>query len=288
MESHINLEQLFQLAILEDLGPAGIKGDITSKAIAEDMVGKARIIAKMDCCISGLMVAKDFYRFLDPGIEFKLSKPDGSIAKPGEELAMVSGPLRYLLAGERIALNFIMHLSGIATYTNRFVEAIKAYPGYILDTRKTTPGLRLLEKEAVMHGKGKNHRLGLFDAVLIKDNHRELFGSIPAAVSKMREINPPLTAVEVEVESFAELEEAIAAGADMIMLDNMDIQPMREAVELCRQKDDSIKIEASGGVTLDTVEKIAATGVDYISIGAITHSAPAVDISMEVVSTKAT
>ena len=160
MESHINLEQLFQLAILEDLGPAGIKGDITSKAIAEDMVGKARIIAKMDCCISGLMVAKDFYRFLDPGIEFKLSKPDGSIAKPGEELAMVSGPLRYLLAGERIALNFIMHLSGIATYTNRFVEAIKAYPGYILDTRKTTPGLRLLEKEAVMHGKGKNHRLG--------------------------------------------------------------------------------------------------------------------------------
>ena len=288
MESHINLEQLFQLAILEDLGPAGIKGDITSKAIAEDMVGKARIIAKMDCCISGLMVAKDFYRFLDPGIEFKLSKPDGSIAKPGEELAMVSGPLRNLLAGERIALNFIMHLSGIATYTNRFVEAIKAYPGYILDTRKTTPGLRLLEKEAVMHGKGKNHRLGLFDAVLIKDNHRELFGSIPAAVSKMREINPPLTAVEVEVESFAELEEAIAAGADMIMLDNMDIQPMREAVELCRQKDDSIKIDASGGVTLDTVEKIAATGVDYISIGAITHSAPAVDISMEVVSTKAT
>ncbi|OFW22430.1 MAG: nicotinate-nucleotide diphosphorylase (carboxylating) [Acidobacteria bacterium RIFCSPLOWO2_02_FULL_65_29] len=236
-------------------------------------------LVKAPCVIAGLDVAFDAFRQLDASVCTSASKRDGDRAVPGEEIAEVSGRARALLAGERTALNFLQRLSGIATRTRQFVDAA-AGRITVLDTRKTTPTLRELEKYAVSAGGATNHRRGLFDAVLIKDNHVRLAGSVSEAVRLARaRLRSLLPAVEVEAQSLAQVREALDAGADIILADNLTIAEIRETVALARGR---AKVEVSGGVTLDRIPELAATGADYVSVGALTHSAPAVDISFEI------
>ncbi|MGQ9734650.1 MAG: carboxylating nicotinate-nucleotide diphosphorylase [Candidatus Bipolaricaulia bacterium] len=265
---------LIERALAEDLGP----GDVTTEAIIpEGALGEGVILAKAGGVLSGLPVAGEVFRRVDPEILFTPEAQDGEPVAPGELVARLSGPLRGLLTGERVALNFLCRLSGIATLTSRFVEAIAPYRAVILDTRKTTPGWRALEKYAVRCGGGRNHRMGLYDMVLIKDNHIAAAGSITAAVERARAAGVRLP-IEVEVRTLEELEEALALGVDRILLDNMDLATLREAVALSKGQ---AELEASGGISLENVAEVAATGVDYISIGALTHSAPALDLSLE-------
>jgi nicotinate-nucleotide pyrophosphorylase (carboxylating) len=274
MERYI--KDLIARAIQEDLGP----GDVTSEAlIRPESASVAMMLAKQDLVLAGTEVSREVFHFLDPDIQVMFSSKDGDRISTGTEFAKLSGNTRALLAGERVALNLLQHLSGIATLTAAYVEKIEGLKAEVLDTRKTLPGLRQLEKYAVKVGGGRNHRFGLFDGVLIKDNHIKAAGGITKAVEACRKHAHHLLKIEVETKTLDEVREALAAKADIIMLDNMTIDVMREAVKLIGGR---VLVEASGNVTLETIRQIAETGVDLISSGSLTHSAPAADISMKI------
>jgi nicotinate-nucleotide pyrophosphorylase (carboxylating) len=243
----------------------------------------ATIITRQAGVIAGLGVAAETFRTFDARVSVELRVQDGATVQPNDVLARLSGPARSILSAERVALNFLGRLSGIATLTAHCVRAIEGTHVRILDTRKTTPGLRSLEKAAVQLGGGHNHRFGLSDGVLIKDNHIKAAGGIERAVVAARRLAPHMLKIEVECETLAEVQEAIVAGADVILLDNMDVATMRSAVETIRQCAPQILIEASGniGTHMERLAAVAATGVDFISLGALTHSAPNFDISLE-------
>jgi len=268
------VDRLIDLALEEDLGP----GDVTTRAlIPPNRQGAAQIRAKENLVVAGLPVAERVFRRLEPQLRFSPEAEEGQEVTPGTVLAQVKGPLAAILTGERTALNFLMRLSGIATFTRKMTQAIAGFPAAIVDTRKTTPGWRTLDKYAVRVGGGANHRFGLFDGVLIKNNHLAAVGSLTEAVRLAREHTHHLLKIEVEVANLAELEEALAAQADIIMLDNMDEATMARAVHLTAGR---ALLEASGSMTLERLPKVAATGVNLISMGALTHSAPAVDIHL--------
>jgi nicotinate-nucleotide pyrophosphorylase (carboxylating) len=264
---------LIELAIAEDIGP----GDATSEAVLPATLALCgRIIAKRAGVIAGLPVAEAVFHRVDPALRLSSHVRDGDSVTPGDVVAEVNGPGRGMLAAERLALNFLQQLSGIATLTRAFVDAVDGTRATVLDTRKTHPGYRVLEKYAVRMGGAHNHRMSLHDMLLIKDNHIEAAGSITTAVGQARSLHPHLP-IEVEVKNLDELREAVGLNVDRIMLDNMDLDQMQEAVTLAAGR---VPLEASGGVDLERVAAIAATGIDYISIGALTHSAPALDLSM--------
>lgn len=263
-------------AIEEDIG----FGDITSSLlIPKESKSKAVIIAKEDFIIAGIPFAKKVFSLIDDSVEFNPILNDGVKVKKDDIIAEIYGKTHSILSGERVSLNILQRLSGIATLTNKFVERVSGTKAKIVDTRKTTPCLRFMEKYAVRIGGGENHRFGLFDGILIKDNHIKVVGSITKAVEYAKK-NHYLSKIEIEVQNLSELLEAIAAGADIVMLDNMSIDEMKEAVKISNGK---IMLEASGGVTLENVKKIAETGVDFISVGAITHSFKASDISLKII-----
>lgn len=270
-------DAIVQLALSEDIGT----GDITTNStVPESATARGTFRAKAAGVLSGLDVTSAVFRAVDPDVSFQPYMRDGDSFNPGDVLAIVEGPARSVLTGERVALNFMQRLSGVATATARYVEAVQGTSARIIDTRKTTPGMRLLEKAAIRHGGGHNHRVGLSDGILIKDNHLAAIGgdSIRRSIEAAREAAPHTLKVEVEVTSLEQLEEALAANADVIMLDNMDPATMREAVE---RVDGRALLEASGGITFESVRAVAETGVDLISVGALTHSSPAVDISLQ-------
>ncbi len=255
-------------------------GDITTdNIISEAEVSKAEFLAKQDAVIAGLDIAKYVFEILDSSVVFKALVKDGDKVKKGDIIAEVSGSTRALLKGERTALNFLQRLSAIATMTDRYVIKVQDLPVKIADTRKTTPGLRLLEKYAVSAGGGSNHRFSLSDGVLIKDNHIAAAGGITNAVERVRGSIPHTVKIEVEVESMEEVQEALDCKADIIMLDNMSTQQMEEAVRLINKR---ALVEASGNMTEETIYDVALTGVDIISIGKLTHSANSIDISMNI------
>ncbi len=267
------LSDVVQAALAEDVGT----GDVTTEAtVAADAVGTAELLLKESGVVSGLAVVEAVFVALDPEIRFEVLVEDGTFVEHMTVVAVVSGPLRAILTGERVALNFLGRLSGIATLTRRYVDAVAGTDVAILDTRKTTPGLRLLEKHAVACGGGRNHRFGLDDAVLVKDNHLAAAGSITAAVERLRAVTD--LPIEVECDTLAQVSEALAAQVDAILLDNMTPNDLVAASALVRGR---ARLEASGGVTLDNVRVIAETGVDEISIGALTHSARSLDVSLE-------
>jgi nicotinate-nucleotide pyrophosphorylase (carboxylating) len=267
------LERIVHAALAEDIGG----GDVTTEAtVAEDAVGTAELIVKEPGVVCGLRAAEATFRALDPEIRFEALASDGDLVESPAVVARVAGSERALLTGERVALNFVGRLSGIATLTRRYVEAIDGTGAAVLDTRKTTPGLRALEKHAVATGGGRNHRFGLDDAVLIKDNHLRAAGSLRAAVELVRSATD--LPIEVECETRDEVAEAIELGVDAILLDNMTLDDLRGAVALVRGR---ARLEASGGVSLETIRAIAETGVDEISVGALTHSARSLDVSLE-------
>jgi nicotinate-nucleotide pyrophosphorylase (carboxylating) len=253
-------------------------GDITTDAtVPADQQAHGCFVAKGDCVVAGIDVALEAFRQLEPDIRADVQKHDGDVCRAGEIIADVFGPARVLLVAERTALNFLQRLSGIATRARRYVEATGGRLT-VLDTRKTTPTLRALEKYAVRAGGATNHRVGLFDAVLIKDNHIRLAGGVAAAVKRTRACNPGLP-IEIEAQTLAEVDEALAAGAERILVDNMATDDIREAVARAEGR---AAVEISGGVTLDRMAELSTTGADYVSIGALTHSAPAIDISFEI------
>ena len=261
-------------ALDEDVGA----GDITTAAtVPANQRARGIFLVKADCVLAGMDVAIEAFRQLEPDVQVTLTRHDGDPCVPGDVVAHVVGSASTLLVGERTALNFLQRLSGIATRARSFVEAAGGRI-VILDTRKTTPTLRHLEKYAVRAGGATNHRVGLFDAVLIKDNHVRLAGGVSAAIAYVRDRQPGLS-VEVEVQTLAELDDALASAADTVLLDNMSTENIREAVRRTRGR---AKIEISGGVTLGRIPELAATGADYVSVGALTHSAPAIDISFEI------
>lgn len=270
------LATLIGSALDEDIG----SGDITTACtVPQTAVGKAFIVAKEPLVLAGIAVAKRVFLTVNSDLELALLLEDGSRAMPGERLLEVTGNLAAILMAERTALNFLQRLSGIATLTRSFVDKVANTSVRILDTRKTTPGWRFLEKAAVKAGGGYNHRFGLYDGILIKDNHIVAAGGIRQAVMAVRACEKSRLKVQVEVETLDQLAEAISAGSDAVLLDNMDIDTMAEAVQRAGGK---ILLEASGGITLENVREVADTGVDLISAGALTHSARAVDMSMEI------
>jgi nicotinate-nucleotide pyrophosphorylase (carboxylating) len=270
------IRHLIELALGEDVG----KGDLTSEAIIDqDLLVKVAIVAKEEGIIAGLEIAKTVFQKLDPTLVFESSFKDGNKLIKKDIVATIKGRARSILSAERTALNFLQRLSGIATLTSKYVERIKDTRVKILDTRKTTPGLRALEKYAVKIGGGENHRMGLFDMILIKENHIKAVGDISWAIQKTK-AKYPNEKIEVETRNLDEVKEAVKSGADWIMLDNMSIEEMKKAVKVIRSSQREIKIEASGRVDLDNVREIALTGVDFISVGALTHSAPALDFSL--------
>ncbi|WP_412179133.1 carboxylating nicotinate-nucleotide diphosphorylase [Thermus caliditerrae] len=270
-------EETLRAWLLEDLG----HGDLTSQLVVpEDLQGQAEILAKAEGVIAGLPVAQAVFALADPRIAFTPLVAEGERVGPGQEVARLEGPLRGILAGERLALNLLQRLSGIATLTRAYVEALKGTKAQVLDTRKTTPGLRALEKYAVRVGGGKNHRFGLFDGILLKENHLRAAGGVAQAVRRAKAGAPHYLKVEVEVTSLAELEEALEAGADLILLDNFSVEDLREAV---RRVGGRVPLEASGNMTLERARQAAEAGVDYVSVGALTHSAKALDLSLLVV-----
>jgi nicotinate-nucleotide pyrophosphorylase (carboxylating) len=270
------VDRIIENALDEDIGP----GDITTSAIVDpELKGEARLLAKEKLVLAGMEIFSRVFSILDPGIAVESQFHDGEMVRDGAWIALLKGSMRGILIGERTALNFLQHLSGIATLTRRYVE--KTYPATVrvIDTRKTTPGLRILEKDAVRIGGGANHRFGLFDGILIKDNHIATAGSISKAVERLKSRVPHTLRIEVEVTDIKGLEEAINAGADAVLLDNMSLEEMSSAVSIAGGR---VILEASGGVTLESIGEIAKTGVDLISVGALTHSARSVDISLEV------
>lgn len=244
--------------------------------------GQAQWVAKSAGVVCGLPVAQQVFELLDPSVEWTLLVSDGEQVAAGQPLVKLKGPLGVLLTGERVALNLVMRLSGVATATRQYVDAIATFPSQFVDTRKTTPGLRILEKYATHTGGARNHRMGLDDSVMVKDNHIAAAGGIEAAIEQIRQRMPYPLMLEVETESMAQVKTAIAAGADIIMLDNMSPEQMSEAVSLIRQTAAHIKIEASGNISLETIKTVAATGVDYISSSGPITRAPWLDISMRI------
>ncbi|MBI4835135.1 MAG: carboxylating nicotinate-nucleotide diphosphorylase [Planctomycetes bacterium] len=270
-----NTINLIKLALNEDIG----KGDITSKSvIPAGKKVKAFIIAREDCIICGLPLINKIYKKISGNIKISLKTQDGKLAKKGKVLAALKGPARPILTGERTVLNFLQRLSGIATLTDKFVNKANKYKVKILDTRKTVPGWRMLDKYAVKTGGGINHRKGLYDAILIKNNHIDIAGGI----NKIRLPKMKSVPVEIEARNLGEFSLAIKLKPDIIMLDNMKTGNIKQAVKLRNKFNRNVKLEISGGVNLDNVESFARTGVDFISVGALTHSAPAVDISMKI------
>lgn len=270
----LEIDRIIQNALREDIG----LGDVTTLATTEPGTpGRAELVAKEDFVLSGIDVAARVFALLDGQVAFEKLREDGFAVQRGEVLAWIKGPAQILLQGERVALNLLQRMSGITTHTARFVREIEDTAAAVVDTRKTTPGLRCLEKYAVRMGGGRNHRTSLYDGVLIKENHIAAAGGIAKAVARSRQRAPHTLKIEVETTTLAEVEEALSAQADIIMLDNMDLVTLREAVVMI---DGRALTEASGGVTLKTVRAIAETGVNFISVGALTHSSPAVDISM--------
>jgi nicotinate-nucleotide pyrophosphorylase (carboxylating) len=263
------------IALAEDVG----EGDLTSLFfIPATRVSDGRIFAKEACVIAGVEVVRKIYRKLDPRLELLILKQDGSVVKPGETVIELSGSTRAILTGERVALNFIQRLSGVATLTAQFVQAVQGTGVAILDTRKTTPGLRALEKAAVKAGGAQNHRMGLYDGVMVKDNHLLTKPDLQEAILSVRRTHPTLL-VEVEADSVDQARDFVNLdGVDVILLDNMSPDELRACVALRRS---NIQFEASGGVSLATVRQIAETGVDFISVGQLTHSARAIDFSLE-------
>jgi nicotinate-nucleotide pyrophosphorylase (carboxylating) len=270
------LEDLVRRALEEDLGQAG---DLTSEAVVpEELEAEGSIVARAAGRLCGLEAAAAVFRAVNESVEFEALGRDGDEIARGDRIARVHGRARSLLAAERTALNLLSHLSGIATSTRDLVRCIEGTDARVTCTRKTTPGLRALEKYAVRIGGGRNHRFGLGDAILIKDNHVAIAGGVGAAVERARAAAGHTVGVEVEVEDLSQLEEALAAGADIVLLDNMPVAMLAEAVTRCRGR---AVTEASGGIDADTIAKVAATGVDLISVGWITHSAPALDLALD-------
>lgn len=270
------IERLIKISLEEDIGA----GDITTlSTVPAESNGKGLFRAKRDCIVAGLFLLEKVFSLLDPRVKVRCLCRDGDAVGRGTVVAEAEGPVRALLMGERTSLNFLQRLSGTATLTRRYVDAVKGLPCKIIDTRKTTPGLRTLEKYAVRVGGGTNHRLGLYDAALVKDNHITASGSIAQAIEKIRRRAPFMARVEVECSDLKQVREALDAGADVIMLDNMGTKEMTEAVTLINKR---AWVEASGGITIERVREVAKAGVDFISVGALTHSAPAVDFNMKI------
>ncbi len=276
------LDRLIALSLDEDLGASG---DITSNAlIPPDATGTAELLAKEQLVISGLEAFARVFHYIDREVQVELLRKDGQEIKPKVVVARISGRLRSLLAGERTALNLIQRASGIATLAQQAMTAVRGSKLKVLDTRKTTPGMRTLSKDAVRHGGAFNHRFGLFDGVLIKDNHiAAVGGSIRESIRRAKANAPRLVKVEIEVTSIKQLEEALDEGADVIMLDNMDDEMVLEAVQVTAGR---VPLEVSGGVTLDRLPRLAKLGVDFVSMGALTHSARAMDLSLEIIPVK--
>lgn len=279
---HSQIKEVIDYALAEDLS----QGDVTTETLLPpELRGRASILVKASGVLAGINVARMVFQQVDPNLKFKESVSDGQRIWPGDVVATVEGRVTSILKGERVALNFLQRLSGIASETNRYVEAIEGLPARIMDTRKTTPGLRFLEKYAVKVGGGCNHRLHLGNGVLIKDNHLAALHSqgmsLKEVITQAKLKAPQAFKVEVEVKTVEEALEAVEVGADIIMLDNMDVEGMRRAVELIRGR---ALLEASGGITLDNLRAVAETRVDFISVGAITHSARALDMSLELTS----
>ena len=281
LPTHAEIEALVDRALSEDLSA----GDLTTNAvIPPDLHGKAVIMSKATGVVAGLPVALLVFNRLDPGVQTRSLMRDGDRVEPESFVAEVEGPVASILKAERTALNFLQRLSGIATEASLYAVAVEGHPARVLDTRKTTPGLRALEKYSVAVGGGRNHRYNLGDGILIKDNHleaaRRMGYGIAHAVESARASGPHTVKVEIEVEDLQQVKEALDAGADILLLDNMGLDDMRSAVEMARGR---AVTEASGGITLDNVRDVAATGVDFISVGALTHSPRALDMSLELV-----
>jgi len=277
--SGLNIEEIksvIDYALKEDIG----SGDITTNSLIPlDLQAKATMVAKSTGVIAGLAVAECVFRSLSNDINWKALVRDGDRVSKGDLILEISGSYRALLTGERVALNFLQRMSGIATMTSNYVDLVKDYKANILDTRKTAPGLRLLDKYAVMIGGGLNHRIGLYDMVLIKDNHIKIAGGISRAVAQIKKNLPKGIKIEVETTTFEEVNEALATGVDVIMLDNMSNSQMAQCVKIINGH---AKVEASGNMTAQRLKEVAETGVDFISIGALTHSVVAFDISMNI------
>jgi len=270
------IQHLIEIALKEDIGP----GDITTENLIDPQhKGKGDIIAKEPLIVAGLDVSRRVFKYLDPDVMFRSEYNDGDLVKQGDRLANVQGTLRALLSGERTALNFLQHLSGISTFVRSFVNELSGKTIRLVDTRKTTPGWRALEKYAVRVGGAHNHRMGLYDGVLIKDNHIAAFGGIKKAIDHIRTKISHLLKIEVEVSSMDQVKEALEARADVIMLDNMSIRQIKEATALIEGR---AIVELSGNVTKSALKSLADTGADIISVGALTHSARCVDISMQI------
>ena len=277
VKENILINKIIEQALLEDIGT----GDITSESIVpSDLKAKGIIKTSEEGVVAGLNITSLVFKKLDSEIIFQEKIKDGTKVARSKVLAEITGSARTILKGERVGLNFLQRMSGIATITSKFCQEVEDFPVRIVDTRKTTPGLRILEKYAVSMGGGHNHRFGLYDAVLIKDNHIAVAGGIRPAVDSVRKQISHTVKIEVEVENLSQLQDALRVKADIIMLDNMDLDTMEEAVKIAKGK---ALIEASGGITLGKVRKIAQTGVDLISIGSLTHSVKSLDISMEIV-----
>ena len=275
LQKHI-IRNIVQSAIEEDVGATDIT---TTAALTGEEIGKALALAKSAVVVAGIDVFAETFLLLDAGMQFKGCCRDGEFVEKGGCLAEISGNLSRMLTAERVALNFLQRMCGIATLTRRYVDEVKGTEAKILDTRKTAPGLRYLDKYAVRIGGGHNHRFGLYDGVLIKDNHIAAAGGISQALARVHGRLPHTLKVEIEVKNLQELEEAISSGADVIMLDNMSLEDMGRAVAATGGR---VPLEASGNVTLANVRKIAETGVDFISVGALTHSVAASDISLKI------
>lgn len=281
---HIDKNLLFNLItqfLDEDLG----RGDITTQStVADGVRGRGKFLAKQEMVVAGLEVAEAVFTALEIDLQLEAFVYEGEKVKANTEIARLDGPASVLLAGERLALNLMQRMSGIATVTSKYVEAIAGTNARIVDTRKTIPGLRVIDKYAVLVGGGHNHRFGLDDGILIKDNHIMLAGGIEPAIKRARERAGHLHKIEIEVSNFEQLQEAIDLGADIILLDNMTPAQVTDAVGIVRKSERGkyIMLEASGGITLENVADYAKAGVDLISIGALTHSAPAVDISFKI------
>ena len=276
LKENILIDKIVEQALLEDIGT----GDITTEFILpSDLKAKGIIKTSEEGVVAGLDIACLIFKKLDSEIVFQEKIKDGTKVARGKVLAEISGSARTILKGERVALNFLQRMSGIATITSKFCQEVKDFPVRIVDTRKTTPGLRVLEKYAVLMGGGYNHRFGLYDAVLIKDNHIAVAGGIKSAVNSVRKQISHMIKIEIEVENLSQLQEALEMKVDIVMLDNMDLETMKEAVKIVKGE---ALIEASGGITLKKVREIAQTGVDLISVGALTHSVKSLDIGMEI------
>ena len=274
------IKQVVDYALQEDIG----NGDITTNSlIPYDMQAKATMVTKASGVIAGLAVAEYVFKTLSPDVLWKTFVNDGDKVAKGTLILEISGSYRALLTGERLALNFLQRMSGIASMTANYITALEGYKTKILDTRKTVPGLRLLDKYAVKMGGGTNHRIGLYDMVLIKDNHIKVAGGITKAVEQIKRSVSKEIQIEVETTTIEEVKEALLSGADIIMLDNMSNSTMAESVKIIGGR---AKVEASGNMTIERLKEVAATGVDYISIGALTHSVIALDISMNIESRK--